>query len=71
MEAVLGVLVGAVDGAEGSADVRLCGPPARLAFAGRVVRLVGLGHRSLLGRLEEGLGAWGASDVGEAGGSGG
>ena len=69
LEAVLGVLVGAVDGPEDSAAVSLCGPPARLAPAGRVVRLVGQGHRSLLERLEEGPGAWGASDAGEAGGS--
>ena len=69
MEAFLGVLVGAADGPGDSAAVSVCGPPARLAFAGRVVRLVGQGHRSLLGRLEEGPGAWRVSDAGEAGGS--
>ena len=69
LEALLGVLVGAVDGPGASAAVSVCGPPARLAPAERVIRLVGQGHRSLLGRLEEDLGAWVASDAGEAGGS--
>ena len=57
LEAALGVLVGAVDGPGASAAVSLCSPPARLNLAGRVVRLVGQGHRSLLGQLEEDPGA--------------
>ena len=53
LEASLGVLIGAVDGPGGSATISLCGPPRRLAATERLVRLVGQGHRSLLGRLEE------------------
>ena len=64
MEAAVGVLVGVGDGPGDSAAVSLCGPPARLALGKQVVRLVGQGHRSLLGRLEEGLGAWAESDAG-------
>jgi hypothetical protein len=72
LEAGLGVLIGAVDGPGALASVSLCGPPERLADAELVLRLVGQGHRSLLGRLEEGPGAWAGSpegDDGEAGGS--
>ena len=65
LEAVLGVLIGAVDGPGPSASVSVCGPPARLPDAERLIRLVGRGHWSLLGRLEEAPGSW---TGGEAGG---
>ena len=58
IEAVLGVLVGAVDCPDGTAAVSLCGPPNRLADAERVVQLIGQGHRTLLTRLEEDPGTW-------------
>ena len=61
LEAALGVLVGAADRPGASAAVSLCGPPNRLADAERVVRLIGQGHRSLLGRLEEDPGTWAGS----------
>ena len=64
IEAVLGVLVGAVDCPDGTAAVSLCGPPNRLADAERVVRLVGQGHRTLLSRLEEDPGTWAGSGAG-------
>ena len=58
LEALLGVLVGVVDGTGETASVSLVGPRERLAAAERLVRLVGQGHRSLLERLEERPGEW-------------
>ena len=59
LEAALGVLIGAIDGAEGTARVSLCGPSPRLAMAERVVRLVAAGHRSIVSRVEQ----WGPQAV--------
>lgn len=64
LEAALGVLVGAVDGPEGSAAISLCGSAERLLDAERLIRLVGQGHRSLLERLEEGPGTWAGPEAG-------
>lgn len=53
LEAALGVLIGAIDGTEGTARVSLCSPGPRLAMAERVVRLVAAGHRSIVSRVEQ------------------
>lgn len=57
LEAGLGVLIGALDGPGGSGAVALCGPPERLAPAERLIRLVGQGHRTVLARLADCVGA--------------
>ena len=55
----MGVLIGAIDGTEGTARVSLCGPGPRLGVAEQVVRLVAAGHRSIVSRVEQ----WGPQAV--------